>query len=101
MCCFLRGELVFSEKERYVGTADRNQNPPHKVGRTGDAVDDIQDYASSTAQDQSSVLDYVLVLVWYVHCLFLLLLSASTNYIDSGRLVAILWYVYSTKAIHS
>ena len=100
MCCFLRGEPVFAENERYVGTAEQNQNPPHKVGRAGDAVDDIQDYAPSTAEDQSSVLDYVLVLVRYACCLFLLFPSASTNYIDFGRLVAILWCVYSTESIH-
>ena len=46
------------------------------------------------------MLDHILVLVRYVHCPLLLLLNALTNYLDSGRVVAILWCVYSVKAIN-
>lgn len=84
-----------------VGTADWNQSSPETVGSTGHALDDTQNYAPSTEEDQSSMLDYVLVLVRYVRCHLLYLLNASTNYHDSERVVAIFWCVYSVTPIHT
>lgn len=57
----------------FIGTADGNQISPHEVGGIRDAVNDTQDYPPFTGEDQSSMLDYVLVLVWYALCLLLLL----------------------------
>ena len=56
----------------FIGTADGNQISPHKVGGIRHAVNDTQDYPPFTGEDQSSMLDHVLVMVWYVPCLLLL-----------------------------